>query len=142
MDMKRLMDDPRTKQLIKLVKFGITGVMNTAVDFLVYTLLVSFFSVGLYLSQIISYSCGMLNSYIVNRKWTFSTQNGFFSQELLRFILLNLSMMLLGMGIIYLCTQKLLLHRLAAKLISTLLVLAVNFLISNFWVFRPQDKGH
>lgn len=141
MDIKGLLEDPRVKQLVKLVKFGITGVMNTAVDFLVYTLLVSFFSMGLYVSQIISYSCGMLNSYVVNRKWTFSTKNGFFSGELVRFIVLNLSMMLLGMGIIYVCTQKLMLHKLVAKLISTLLVLIINFLISNFWVFRSRSDS-
>ena len=141
MDIKGLLEDPRVKQLVKLVKFGITGVMNTSVDFLVYTLLVSFFSMGLYVSQIISYSCGMLNSYVVNRKWTFSTQNGFFSGELVRFIVLNLSMMLLGMGIIYVCTQKLMLHKLVAKLISTLLVLIINFLISNFWVFRSRSDS-
>lgn len=141
MDIKGLLEDPRVKQLVKLVKFGITGVMNTAVDFLVYTLLVSFFSMGLYVSQIISYSCGMLNSYVVNRKWTFSTKNGFFSGELVRFIVLNLSMMLLGMGIIYVCTQKLMFHKLVAKLISTLLVLIINFLISNFWVFRSRSDS-
>ena len=141
MDIKGLLEDPRVKQLVKLVKFGITGVMNTAVDFLVYTLLVSFFSMGLYVSQIISYSCGMLNSYVVNRKWTFSTQNGFFSGELVRFIVLNLSMMLLGMGISYVCTQKRMLHKLVAKLISTLLVLIINFLISNFWVFRSRSDS-
>lgn len=141
MDIKGLLEDPRVKQLVKLVKFGITGVMNTAVDFWVYTLLVSFFSMGLYVSQIISYSCGMLNSYVVNRKWTFSTQNGFFSGELVRFIVLNLSMMLLGMGIIYVCTQKLMFHKLVAKLISTLLVLIINFLISNFWVFRSRSDS-
>ena len=139
MDIKRLLEDPRVRQLYKLIKFGIVGVMNTAVDFLVYTLLVSVFGWGLYISQVISYSCGMLNSYVINRKWTFSTENGFFSWELVRFVLLNLSMMLLGMAIIWFCTQHLLLHKLVAKLISTVLVLIVNFLVSNFWVFRSKS---
>ena len=139
MDIKRLLEDPRVRQLYKLIKFGIVGVMNTAVDFLVYTLRVSVFGWGLYISQVISYSCGMLNSYVINRKWTFSTENGFFSWELVRFVLLNLSMMLLGMAIIWFCTQHLLLHKLVAKLISTVLVLIVNFLVSNFWVFRSKS---
>ena len=139
MNFKRLMEDPRIQQLYKLFKFGIVGVMNTAVDFLVYTVLVSVLGWGLYVSQVISYSCGMLNSYVINRKWTFSTKNGFFSWELVRFILLNLSMMLLGMAIIWFCTQQLMLHKLVAKLISTVLVLVVNFLVSNFWVFRSKS---
>ena len=133
------MEDPRIQQLYKLYKFGMVGVMNTAVDFLVYTVLVSVLGWGLYVSQVISYSCGMLNSYVINRKWTFSTKNGFFSWELVRFILLNLSMMLLGMAIIWFCTQQLMLHKLVAKLISTVLVLVVNFLVSNFWVFRSKS---
>ena len=139
MDFKRLLDHPCIKPFYKLFKFGIVGVMNTVVDFLVYTLLVSVLGWGLYISQVVSYSCGMLNSYVVNRKWTFSTKNGFFSKELVRFILLNLSTMLLGMIIIWVCTEHLMLHKLIAKLISTVLVLVINFLVSNFWVFRSKS---
>lgn len=126
-------------EIKRLLKFGITGVMNTAVDFVVYTVLVSVCSMGLYVSQVISYCCGMLNSYAVNRKWTFDTKNGFFSLELVKFVVLNLAMMLLGMGIIYLCVEQLGLHKLLGKLISTVLVMAINFVLSNFWVFR--NKG-
>ena len=129
-------------EIKKFLKFGITGVMNTAVDFLVYTLLVSVCGMGLYVSQVISYCCGMLNSYVINRKWTFSTKNGFFSLELVKFVILNLAMMLLGMGIIYLAAERLGLHKLIGKLISTVLVMVINFVISNLWVFRPKgEKG-
>ena len=105
---------------------------------MVYTVLVSVCGMGLYLSQVISYCCGMLNSYIVNRKWTFDTKNGFFSLELVKFVVLNLAMMLLGMGIIYLCVERLGLHKLLGKLISTVLVMVINFAVSNFWVFRKK----
>ena len=138
MNFKRYLEDPRMQQLLKLVKFGITGMLNTIIDFAVYTLLVSVFSAGLYFSQVISYCAGTLNSYIINRKWTFSTKNGFFSGELVRFLLLNICMMFLGMAIIYLGTQVLMLHALVAKLLSVCMVLIVNFLISNFWVFRSK----
>ena len=48
-------------------------------------------------------------------------------------------MMLLGMIIIWGCTEHLMLHKLIAKLISTVLVLVINFLVSNFWVFRSKS---
>ncbi len=127
------------RELWRFVKFGITGVMNTLVDFGVYTLLVELFSVNMYVAQIISYCCGMLNSYLVNRKWTFKTQSKVVSGELWRFILLNLSMMLLGMGVIWLGTQWLHCSPVLAKLLSSGVTLVVNFLVSNFWVFR--NKG-
>ena len=69
-------------EIKKILKFGVTGVMNTAVDFVVYTVLVSVCGMGLYVSQMISYCCGMLNSYVINRKWTFDTRNGFFNKIL------------------------------------------------------------
>ncbi len=127
-------------EIKKLFKFGITGIMNTVVDFAVYTVLVSLAGMGLYVSQVISYCCGMLNSYAVNRKWTFDTKNGFFSLELVKFIVLNLAMMLLGMGIIYLCVEQMGFHKLVGKLVSTVLVMAINFVVSNLWVFRNKGE--
>lgn len=127
-------------EIKKLFKFGITGIMNTVVDFAVYTVLVSLVGMGLYVSQVISYCCGMLNSYAVNRKWTFDTKNGFFSLELVKFIVLNLAMMLLGMGIIYLCVEQMGFHKLVGKLVSTVLVMAINFVVSNLWVFRNKGE--
>lgn len=127
-------------EIKKLFKFGITGIMNTVVDFAVYTVLVSLAGMGLYVSQVISYCCGMLNSYAVNRKWTFDTKNGFFSLELVKFIVLNLAMMLLGMGIIYLCVEQMGFRKLVGKLVSTVLVMAINFVVSNLWVFRNKGE--
>ena len=67
------------ESLKKFIKFGITGVMNTLVDFVVYSLLTFGLSVNLYLAQVVGYSCGMVNSYVVDRRWTFRSKVRFFS---------------------------------------------------------------
>lgn len=59
-----------TNKWIPLIKFALVGVVNTLIDFAVYALLTTI-GVNYILAQWISYSAGILNSYVMNRKWTF-----------------------------------------------------------------------
>ena len=77
------------EELKRIVKFGITGVGNTLVDMAVGALLL-FLGVNVYASKCVGYSAGMLNSYLINRKWTFQTKDRFFSLQMVRFIATNL----------------------------------------------------
>lgn len=126
--------------LKKFVKFAITGVGNTLVDLILFRVLYTHLGVNLYLSQVCSYSAGMLNSYVVNRSWTFQTKERFFSGEMVRFLTLGGLMLALSTGLLYLFTH-LGLSGMIAKLITTGLVLVVNFLLSKLWVFRSQQKS-
>lgn len=59
-----------TNKWLPLIKFALVGVVNTLIDFAVYALLTTI-GVNYILAQWISYSAGILNSYVMNRKWTF-----------------------------------------------------------------------
>ncbi len=61
------LDGPRGAEIWRMVKFGITGVANTLVDALIYTLLAGALGINVYLAQVCGYMAGMLNSYLVNR---------------------------------------------------------------------------
>ena len=124
--------------LKKFLKFALTGVGNTLVDLILFRVLYTYLGVNIYLSQVCSYSAGMLNSYLVNRSWTFRTGERFFSLQLVRFIVGNLAVLLLSVLLINLCTVQLGLGKLTAKLVVTCFTLAVNFLISRLWIFKGQ----
>lgn len=126
----------KSGEFLKLVKFGITGVANTLVDYLVFTLLTALFGVNLYLAQVCSYSAGMLNSYLVNRSWTFRTKQKFFGGQLLRFIITNGAVLLLSIGLLKVFTEFWSWPVLFAKLAVVCVTLVVNFVISRLWVFR------
>ncbi|WRS26143.1 GtrA family protein [Oscillospiraceae bacterium MB08-C2-2] len=126
----------KSDEFAKLVKFGITGVVNTLVDFLVFTLLRNVVGWDLTLSQVISYSAGVVNSYILNRSWTFRSREKFLSPQLVKFLVLSLSMLGLSVVLINLFTLQFGLVEMAAKGITIVLVLIVNFLINRLWVFR------
>lgn len=125
------------EEFFKFVKFGITGVMNTVVDFAVFMLL-SYLGLNAYLAQTVSYSCGMLNSYIVNRSWTFKGSDRFFSRQMIRFIIANLLLLLCSVVLLWVFTEKMSFSKIVAKLFATAIIMAVGFIVNRVWVFKKR----
>ena len=62
----------RTIQFVSLPsKFALVGVVNTVLDFALFMTLVYFAGLGPTSANIISYTCGILNSFVLNKHWTF-----------------------------------------------------------------------
>lgn len=125
----------RHGELIRLVKFGITGVANTLVDYIVFLLLVAL-GLNLYFSQVCSFAAGMLNSYLINRRWTFQTKQRFFSLQIVKFVLSNLSVLAVSMILLKLFIDVAGWSIPLAKLAAAFITMGVNFLVSRLWVFR------
>lgn len=125
----------KPEEFKKLVRFGITGLANTLVDCLVFFLLNSVFGVNLSLSQVCGYSAGTLNSYLINRSWTFQSKQRFFSAQMIKFIAGNLLVLAVSVGLLNFFVY-LTLPMPPAKLAVICVTMALNFLISRLWVFR------
>lgn len=134
--MKSFLLKVKNSSIYTFIKFGITGVINTLINFLVFTLLSVILNFNIYFSEIIAYSCGMLNSYIVNRSWTFTTTDKFWSNQLIKFILTNLAVMLLSLLLLNIFTEKFLLSKIISKVFATIITTITNFLISKLWVYN------
>ncbi|WP_371018663.1 GtrA family protein [Pseudalkalibacillus sp. JSM 102089] len=125
----------------KLVKFGITGIINTFVDLIVFFL---FSSIGMtyWIAQSISYSSGVVNSYMVNRKWTFQQTGKRNRKEFSRFVAVNLITIVFSTLVIKVGLQQLNLSLFNAKLIATLFGMGINYSLLNTWVFTaPSMKN-
>ena len=68
----------------QLTTFAAIGVLNTAVDVTIYTLLI-WLTVPLLLAIIISTTAGMVCSYVLNRRFTFKTNR----QPIVQFICIH-----------------------------------------------------
>ncbi|MCI2252825.1 GtrA family protein [Domibacillus sp. PGB-M46] len=125
------------RNLNEVMKFGIIGVLNTAVDMLLFFTL---WSVGVpYLwAQVLSYSAGTLNSFVWNRSWTFKASRRTNMEEITKFILLNAIALSMSTFLLSLLSGQPLF---VSKTIATLSGLSVTFFGSRFWVFRQQRKG-
>src|ERR1700690_4628505 len=62
--------------LVQFVKFGIVGVSNTLLTFLVYTVLLKGFGVWYLAASAIGFAVGATNGFLLNRRWTFREHVG------------------------------------------------------------------
>ncbi len=81
--------DNRKKSFLQLIKFGLIGVSNTLIDFLVAAALNAIFGIY-YLAKIIGYACGIANSYFWNSRWTFREERRRDAREIVTFVAVNL----------------------------------------------------
>ncbi|MCI1859781.1 MAG: GtrA family protein [Sporolactobacillus sp.] len=112
--------------------FGLVGLSNTAVDFITFAVLSSFFSTYYLLAQMLSYTAGTLNSYLWNAGVTFAG-SAKAPGRFIKFIVLNATVLLLTVIALRVFHFMPLLWD---KLLCTLIGTAVNFVLSKLWVFK------
>lgn len=128
-------------EITRLIKFNIVGVMNTVIDFIIFFLCVSLFKMVIVPAQIIAYSMGIINSYFMNRFWTFQIKKKQTRKEFILFVVINLFSLILSTVLIqYLL--KLLSSLLIAKLIVTAIIMVINYLGQRFIVFKTVKKDN
>lgn len=127
-------------RLRHISRFSMVGVLNTAVDFLMFTTCNSLFGLGYTISQIIGYSLGVINSYILNKKWTFDDRRGNKRslRELLQFVIVNvvsLCVTIITMNVLIVSLNE---GVYMSKVLVTVLAQITNFLGYKLWVFNEE----
>ena len=129
----------------KIIRFGIVGAINTALDF---GLLLLFTHLGLpkIVSNTLSTGMAFIFSFFANKKYTFRSSSGNVKREIALFTIVTLfGLWVLQNGVIWsispLCAA--LLHNeslalLAAKLAGTIVSLTWNYLTYDILVFRKD----
>jgi putative flippase GtrA len=123
----------RTLSEVRVVRFGIVGVSNTALGFGIFWSAHHLMPAAG--AQCVSYAIAMLWSYYWNRRWTFESQ-GQVASEAGRFFTLQIGFMLLSSGLLGLLVDRMHLPSGPAWLGVMVLVTVLNFLASRFWAFK------
>lgn len=147
------------KTLIQFIKFNLVGVLNTLVDFIVFQLLNLLLGWPAYISQVISYSCGVANSYIFNSRWTFRETRQKSVREVVLFIAVNLVSLGVSLGVMWLMknvfgvtnawaaeripafAQSFVTGDTVAKLIATVFSVIVNYIGNRLFVFNRKTEA-
>ncbi|MBX5436860.1 MAG: GtrA family protein [Alicyclobacillaceae bacterium] len=130
---RRLNGVPETAR--QSLRFGLVGMLNTLIDFGVFSGLVQFGHWRAVPAQMVSYACGVCNSYLWNRRLTFQRRGPSRPAEVGRFAALNL--LTAGLSALVIAALRSAVTPLpAAKLVATCIATAVNFAGSKWWVFR------
>jgi putative flippase GtrA len=124
---------------ISFIKFALVGAVNTSIDFIVYALL-SWCSVNYIFAQCISYSAGVLNSYIMNRKWTFEQKGKGSKRELFTFISVNLVTLIITSFLLTIFYKWLGISLLISKLLVTAVSVGINYIGTKQFVFTKLKE--
>lgn len=121
-----------------LSRFSMVGVLNTLVDFLVFTVLQEVLGAGYILSQVAGYGCGVVNSFILNKKWTFGEISSGKKQlyEFIQFAVVNLTSLSITLVAMNFMVKDINLNLYLSKVIVTILAQITNFTLYKFWVFK------
>lgn len=131
----------------QIIKFSIIGVLNTIIDFSILNFLVRILSWTVLPANTISFSVAVINSYFLNKYWTFRDKQPVHIKQFSTFVAvslvgLGLSNLLIYLGLeifkTYTFGLSFVWHYNIAKAMSAIIVLVWNFLASKFWVFYAK----
>jgi len=122
----------------QLLIFLVVGIINTVLDVSAYFILsIYVFSEENYLyAKMISYLLGTVNSFILNRYWTFGHRHLIGFAEVTRFYSLVLFSLLINIISMYVFVSILHVNDKIAVFVSLFITTLVNFLVSKYWVFK------
>jgi putative flippase GtrA len=121
--------------LVQFVKFGIVGVSNTVLTFVVYTLLLKVFGVWYLLASAIGFAVGATNGFLLNRRWTFAEHVGD-SRTPLRWATVQGGGLAINEVLLYALVHGASLDKLIAQALATVVVTVTTFFVNRAWTFR------
>lgn len=89
------------------------------------------------LANVVAYAAGMLNSFVLNRTWTFAAR-GPLVVHALRFTLLNAATLILSTATVHVLVDRAGFPPLAVWLPLTLIILLAHYLGMKHWAFRER----
>lgn len=137
--------------LLQFVKFGLVGVMNTAVDYITYLLtLLIFEKTGLFgtkaylVSTILGFLVSFFNMFYWNNAYVFKKKEDESRSALVSLVKLFLSYSLTGIiikpGCMFILVDLVHVPNKIAPIPIMFITIPVNFLLSKLWAFRGKKK--
>ncbi|MCL2096853.1 MAG: GtrA family protein [Oscillospiraceae bacterium] len=122
--------------LKKFMKFGVTGVLNTAVDFAVYSFCLEILNLDIKIAQPSGQAIAIINSYLINKNWTFKKRSGYRLSEMFKFLLVNggsISINILG---VYIFHDVLGVNEYLCKVPIAFITIIINYFGNKLFVFK------
>ena len=116
-----------------MISYSIIGILSTILDFIIYSLLLSYTNVTASPAKRISFLVGTINSFMFNKKITFKSKEKSFYEPLKYLIVWGSSFFINSFS-----------HDLSSKyfegyipfIIATLISMTINFAGAKLWVFQ------
>ena len=129
----------------EIINYLIFGVLTTVISLIVYygltyTVINPENALMLQVANVISWIAGVLFAYFTNRKYVFESKNENKLKEFASFVGARVTTLLLDMAIMGIGVTALHGNDKIMKLISQVLVIVGNYLLSKIFVFRKKEN--
>jgi putative flippase GtrA len=121
----------------RFIKFGLIGVINTAITIISYSFFVYIMDINYILANIIAYMLGMINSFIWNKNWVFRVKESDLSIYL-RFLIVNLAMLGFNTLGLFILVNTFQLNKLISQIAVVGLGMVINFFLTKTWAFAQN----
>lgn len=125
--------------LAQLVRFGVVGCSNTALSWCAYALLVSA-GVGVLLASAIAWTLGAVNSFVLNRRWTFRSR-GRWAPEFVRFGAVQTAGLAVDVALLAALTRDAGVNELLAQALVYPATTLATFALSRQWAFATLSRA-
>jgi putative flippase GtrA len=119
----------------QVIKFLLVGLLNTAIQYLVFLTLYEIVRVNYLVASTAGYCLGILNSYVLNKRWTFASATGEILPEAMRFATVNLVALGTNTGLLFLLVSTQNMQPRFAQLWALASSVSVNFVLNRYWTF-------
>jgi putative flippase GtrA len=130
---------------LKAISFGLVGVVNSTVDFSVFSLCYYFFELPIVAANTLAWIVAVTGSYVMNSVITFAAESGrkLDLRRYIGFVFSQFAGFLANTGTVWSLVTLVHAPAWAAKLAAIIASFAVNFSLSHFVVFRasPRDDA-
>lgn len=123
--------------MVQAIRFGIVGVLNTGITLAVIFVLMKGLGVHYALSNCIGYVVGFLNSFVLNKKWTFRSK-GNVGVEGVLFVAVFGVCYLMQLGALVLMKETIGITADYAQLLAMAVYTGFNFILNKLITFRNR----
>ena len=124
----------------QLLKFGLVGIVNTFIHYIIFIIFFRLFDINLIISSTLGYCAGLINSYIFNKIWTFQSKQSYQVSEFLKFVSVNIIALVANLITLKLFVISFHLLPEFSQLISIATAFVINFCGNKWWVFHGLHK--
>ena len=147
--LKKDVPDSLVNNLMQFVKFGMVGVSNTVISYILYSgsllimkSLAIFPKLDYLIAQVIQYLLSVLWSFYWNNKYVFQLNEGehrsLFKSLLKTYASYSFTGLFLNSVLLVLWIQVFHISEFIAPIINLFISIPINFLISKIWAFRKE----
>lgn len=137
------MRDENFEKLCQFVKFGVVGLSNTVIMYVVYVILVAL-SVHYLIANFIGFMVSVVNAYYWNDRYVFVKEDGqkriWWKTFIKTFLSYSGTGLILNNVLLFIWVDLFHIGKMIAPVLNLFITIPTNFLLNKFWAFRKREK--